>query len=260
MSELRELAREVTSTPLGRRSFVSWSAVVGGSAALTACSTGDDDQTAPPGEVAADETHVWSACTVNCGSRCPLRMVVKDGRIVRIDPDDTGDDEIGTQQVRACVRGRSIRQRIYSPERLTKPLKRIGKRGADEWEEISWDEAFTLIADKLKELIAEYGNESIFINYGTGVIGATLATSWPPRATAIARLMNCVGGYLDQYNDYSAGNIETAVEFHYGSYVGSNSNDDTINSKLVVMFGNNPHETRMSGGGEVFVTRKSTLR
>lgn len=64
------------------------------------------------------------------------------------------------------------------------------------------------------------------------------------------------GGYLDQYNDYSAGNIETAVEFHYGSCVGSNSNDDTVNSKLVVMFGNNPHETRMSGGGEVFVTRK----
>ncbi|MBB1509662.1 DMSO/selenate family reductase complex A subunit [Tessaracoccus sp. MC1756] len=255
MTELRELAQEVGSTALNRRSFVTWSTVVGGSAALTACGTGSGDT--PPAADPEAETHVWSACTVNCGSRCPLRMVVKDGTIVRIDPDNTGDDELGTQQIRACVRGRSMRQRIYSPDRLTKPLKRVGKRGEDKWEEISWDEAFTLVADKLKALIAQYGNESIYLNYGTGVIGATIATSWPPRATAIARLMNCVGGYLDHYNDYSAGNIETAVDFHYGYWQGSNSNDDTVNSRLVVMFGNNPHETRMSGGGEVFVTRKA---
>lgn len=50
-------------------------------------------------------------------------------------------------------------------------------------------------------------------------------------------------------------NIETAVDFHYGGWQGSNSNDDTVNSQLVLMFGNNPHETRMSGGGEVFVTQ-----
>lgn len=257
MTELRELAREAVGTPLGRRSFVAWSAVVGGSAALTSCAGSTDGEASPPGQADAGETQVWSACTVNCGSRCPLRLAVKDGRIVRVDPDNTGDDELGTQQVRACVRGRSIRQRIYSPERLTKPLRRTGKRGEEKWEEISWDEAFTVIADKLKELIASHGNESIYLNYGTGVIGATLATSWPPRATAIARLMNCVGGYLDHYNDYSAGNIEAAVDFHYGSWQGSNSNDDTVNSRLVVMFGNNPHETRMSGGGEVFVTRKA---
>lgn len=89
------------------------------------------------------------------------------------------------------------------------------------------------------------------------MIGATVATSWPPRATAVARLMNCIGGYLDHYNDHSAGNVEAAVDFHYGSWQGSNSNDDTRNSRLVVMFSNNPHETRMSGGGEVFVTQQA---
>ena len=52
--------------------------------------------------------------------------------------DDTGDDEIGTQQIRACVRGRSIRQRIYSPERLKTPMRRVGERVAGEWEDISW--------------------------------------------------------------------------------------------------------------------------
>ncbi|RMB62120.1 DMSO/selenate family reductase complex A subunit [Tessaracoccus antarcticus] len=248
---------DVATTPVTRRRFMQWSAVAGGTTGvmgLGACGLQPQDEKTP--EAVGDKS-VWSACNVNCGSRCPLQLVVAGGQIVRVDPDNRGSNEIGDQQVRACVRGRSIRQRIYSPERLKKPLKRVGARGEGKWAEIEWDEAFTLIADKLTDLIAEHGNESIYLNYGTGVIGATVAKSWPPRATAVSRLMNCIGGYLDHYNDYSAGNIEAACDFHYGSYVTSNSNDDTRNAKLVVMFGNNPHETRMSGGGEVFVTQQA---
>ncbi len=218
----------------------------------TPASAGADASPTAPGEKI-----VWSACNVNCGSRCPLRLVVRDGRIVRVDPDNTGDDELGTQQIRACVRGRSIRTRIYNPDRLTSPMKRVGKRGEGRWQKISWDEAATLIADSLKRTIAEHGNESVYLQYGTGVLGATVARSWPPAGTAVARLMNCVGGFLDHYSDYSTGQIGIAVDFHYGGWQGSNSNDDTRKSKLVVMFGNNPHETRMSGGGEVFVTQKA---
>ncbi|MBW2635491.1 MAG: hypothetical protein JRE14_15520, partial [Deltaproteobacteria bacterium] len=35
---------------------------------------------------------VWSTCNVNCGSRCPVRLFVKAGRVVRIESDNTGDD------------------------------------------------------------------------------------------------------------------------------------------------------------------------
>lgn len=244
---------------VSRRSFLRWSCVAGAATGVAgASSCGLQENTAEkPSSAAPEDRTVWSACTVNCGSRCPLRLVVRDGRIVRVDPDDTGDDNLGSQQIRACVRGRAIRQRIYNPDRLKTPMKRVGRRGEGKWAEISWDEAYSLIADKLKDLIARHGNESVYINYGTGVLGATVARSWPPNASPVARLMNCVGGSLDQYNDYSCGCIEAAVDFHYGSWQGSNSNDDTVNSKLVVMFGNNPHETRMSGGGEVFVTQKA---
>lgn len=249
---------QALDVPVSRRRFLQWTGIAGAATGVAGASSCGLQQAAEsPAADAGAERVVWSACTVNCGSRCPLRLVVSDGRIVRVDPDDTGDDNLGSQQIRACVRGRSIRQRIYNPDRLKKPMKRVGKRGEDKWAEISWDEAYTLIADKLKKLIGEHGNESIYINYGTGVIGATVARSWPPNGSPVARLMNCVGGSLDQYNDYSCGNIEAAVDFHYGAWQGSNSNDDTVNSKLVVMFGNNPHETRMSGGGEVFVTQKA---
>ncbi|UMX72778.1 hypothetical protein MJ585_10080 [Klebsiella pneumoniae] len=43
---------------------------------------------------------VWSACTVNCGSRCPLRMHVVDGAIKCVETDNTGDDNYdGLHQV-----------------------------------------------------------------------------------------------------------------------------------------------------------------
>ncbi|WP_122991009.1 molybdopterin-dependent oxidoreductase, partial [Escherichia coli] len=94
----------------------------------------------------ANEKVIWSACTVNCGSRCPLRMHVVDGEIKYVETDNTGDDNYdGLHQVRACLRGRSMRRRVYNPDRLKYPMKRVGKRGEGKFERISWDEALSLI-------------------------------------------------------------------------------------------------------------------
>ncbi|EMZ7272829.1 molybdopterin-dependent oxidoreductase [Klebsiella pneumoniae] len=85
----------------------------------------------------ASEKVVWSACTVNCGSRCPLRMHVVDGAIKYVETDNTGDDNYdGLHQVRACLRGRSMRRRVYNPDRLKYPMKRVGKRGEGKFEQI----------------------------------------------------------------------------------------------------------------------------
>ena len=151
-----------------------------------------------------DERVVWSACTVNCGSRCPLRMHVVNGEIRYVETDNTsGDDYDGLHQVRACLRGRSMRRRVYNPDRLKYPMKRVGKRGEGKFVRISWDEALDTIARGMKRIISEYGNEAIYLNYGTGTLGGTMTRSWPPGKTLIARLMNCCGGYLNHYGDRS---------------------------------------------------------
>lgn len=258
------LSQEETSVEVGtspsRRTFLKWSGAVGGAAALVSSGTylgmpsahAEDSQSGDgsgPGEI------FWSACTVNCGSRCPVRLEVHNGVITRVLPDDTGTNELGSQQVRACVRGRSIRHRIYNPDRLKTPLKRKEgtKRGEEQWEAISWDQALQEITDKMKDIKSKWGNEAIYINYGTGTLGATMARSWPPNETAFARLMNCWGGYLDHYSDYSTTEITAAYPYFYGDFIGSNSFDDAANAELQVMFGNNPLETRMSGGGQTFI-------
>lgn len=53
-------------------------------------------------------------------------------------------------------------------------MKRVGKRGEGKFERISWDEAYDIIATNMQRLIKEYGNESIYLNYGTGTLGSTL--------------------------------------------------------------------------------------
>lgn len=100
--------------PLTRRRLLQWSAAAGGTTGVLGLGA-VGLQAVNAAETKAGERTVWSACTVNCGSRCPLHLAVQDGTVVRVDPDREGDGEIGSQQIRACVRGRSIRQRIYSP-------------------------------------------------------------------------------------------------------------------------------------------------
>lgn len=190
---------------------------------------------------------VWGACSVNCGSRCALRLHVKDNEVWWVETDNTGDDVYGNHQVRACLRGRSIRRRINHPDRLNYPMKRVGRRGEGKFERISWQEALDTISASLKKTVETYGNEAVYIHYSSGIVGGNITRS-SPAASPVKRLMNCYGGSLNQYGSYSTAQISCAMPYTYGSNDG-NSTSDIENSKLVVMFGNNPAETRMSGGG-----------
>ena len=129
---------------------------------------------------------------MNCGSRCPLKVYVKDGTVVRIGNDNDGTDDFGPGQIyqmRSCVRGRTNRQRIYNDTRVQKPLKRVEgtKRGEGQYEEISWEEAIDLIATTMQEIKDQYGNDAFYIQYGTGMLGATVSKSWHPDNTMFAR-------------------------------------------------------------------------
>ena len=250
-----------TKAPPTRRSFLKWSGVATGAATLVATTTslgmpGSTPVAAAEGVTDADKT-VWSACIVNCGSRCPLRLQVKDGTIARVLPDNTGDDTLLNRTIRACVRGRNMRQRVYNPDRIKKPLKRVegSKRTEGKFEEISWDEALDLLAEKLAYTYDTYGPEAVYKNYGSGVWNAHIAYSggWH-------RLLNLLGGYLGYYGNYSYLQITQCTKYFYGNAdeQPSNSIEDAIeNSKLLVLWGNNPQETRMSGGGVTFTTAQA---
>ena len=208
---------------------------------------------APKGEegstgAAAEETIAWSQCNVNCGGNCVFQWHSKDGKVVYMESDNTGDINL---QARACLRGRSMRRWLNSPDRLLYPMKRVGKRGEGKFEQISWDEAIQTIADKLKYTIDTYGNDAIYVNYATGMYSATGNPS--------SRLLNLLGGYLKRSYDYSTNMLSAALPFLYGDDCGpyddvyaSSMTEAEANSDLVVMFGNSPAETRMGGANIVW--------
>ena len=193
-----------------------------------------------------NEKSVWSTCNVNCGSRCPVRLIVRDGKVVRVETDSTGDDTPGTHEIRACLRGRALRRWVYSEDRLLYPLKRVGRRGEGRFERISWDQALDGVAAQLEKVLAHYGNEAVFRIYGTGNLGGVVSSR-----DQIDRLMHLLGGRLDLHNSYSTAQITHAMHYTYGEKETGNHISDLANSRLAVFFGNNPAETRMSGGGTV---------
>ncbi|EBP7949776.1 molybdopterin-dependent oxidoreductase [Salmonella enterica] len=244
------------NTTITRRDAIVATAKVGAAVTLSQAitlpfATTAQAQDTPIPKDANDETVRHSACLVNCGSRCPLKVIVKNDRIVRIEPEDAKDDAVfGEHQIRPCLRGRSSRWRVYSPDRIKYPMKRVGKRGEGKFKRISWDEATAFIAAELTRVSEQYGREAIYYNYQSG---AYYHTQGRP---AWIRLLNLTGGYLNYHNPYSTAQIATATPYTHGDYVGSHFTQ-IAHSDLVVLFGLNLSETRMSGGGQVEELRRA---
>lgn len=163
--------------------------------------------------------------------------------MIRIETDNTVKDGCRVRQLRACLKGRDMRERLYSPDRLKYPMKRVGERGEGRFERISWDEALKTVADKLRETVEKYGNESLYWQYCSGQ--QSLVNS----RRAWWRLLNLCGGYLKYYGSYSTAQISAAFPMTYGASPSSDISE-IANAKLYVTFGHNPAVTRGSGHGK----------
>ena len=140
---MKKRLHEILNTQISRRETVTTAAKIGSAVALSNAISLPFSSSALAAPEAATvnsgETVRHSACLVNCGSRCALKVIVKDDRIVRIEPEDAIDDAVfGQHQIRPCLRGRSNRWRVYSPDRIKYPMKRVGKRGEGKFKRISW--------------------------------------------------------------------------------------------------------------------------
>ncbi len=106
----------------------------------------------------------YRAACRGCHGGCVHILTVEDGKVTKIRPDPDAPLNMG----RACVKGMTVIEQMYHPDRLLHPLKRKGPRGSGQWEQVSWDEALDTIAVKLTELRRKYGPECISAITGTG--------------------------------------------------------------------------------------------
>jgi anaerobic selenocysteine-containing dehydrogenase len=101
---------------------------------------------------------VRTTCTHDCPDACSALVTVDtDGRAIKI----VADRSHPVTGRHLCVKVDRYLERVYSPDRLLTPLRRIGPKGAGEFAAISWDEALDEIAARWQVLADESGPTSI---------------------------------------------------------------------------------------------------
>lgn len=231
---------------LKRRQFLK---LAGGTAAMAAtgtllasCAPKVDDGGKGSGKEAAgtgqpDHDRVArTVCAPNCVGSCGINAFVKDDAIVKVEPADFPDNAYH----RICLRGVSnAMQRVYSPDRVKYPMKRVGERGAGEFERISWEEAIDLIYEHMQGNIDEYGPTSnAFMgmtgNYGVfpQIMNGLLAATYDGTQFTNFGIMGdnaCNMGFLPPL----------------GVQQDASAWEDLLGSKSIIMFGCNYAETNM---------------
>jgi anaerobic selenocysteine-containing dehydrogenase len=96
-------------------------------------------------------------------THCGIDAHIRDGKVVKVEGTAGNPHSMG----RLCVKGAASRQYIYNSERLLTPLRRTGERGGGGFEAVSWDAALDLTGERLKDIAAKYGPESVafFVGY-----------------------------------------------------------------------------------------------
>jgi len=165
----------------------------------------------------------YSVCTI-CDIGCQLRSEAKDGKLERV---IAHDNPMLAKNI--CYKGTAAPHIHNHAERLTVPLKRVGERGEDKWEEISYEQAMDEIAVKLSSIVSQYGPESLAVS----------TSGWNTQSTHAMdrRFMNLLGSpnWISGVA-LCAGNTAAVNKLTYGWF----PMPDWGNTNCIVLFGHNP--------------------
>ncbi len=211
-------------------------------------------------------TTVVTSCAHNCGSRHVLVAHKKGDVIVRLSTDNGsyqqggayGKDTEEEPQLRACLRGRSYRSRLYSPERLLYPMVRVGKRGEGKFKRVSWDEALDQVAQKMVEIKHKYGPTALLDQSYAGASYGVLHKSDQIEGL-LGRFMGMFGCRTNSWSvpSYQATTFSSRMTF--GTIMDGNEDDTFAHSKLIIMWGWNPAYT-FHGGNTFYYMRMAKQR
>jgi anaerobic dimethyl sulfoxide reductase subunit A len=211
-------------------------------------------------------TTVVTSCAHNCGSRHVLVAHKKGDVIVRLSTDNGNYQEGGSYgkdtelepQLRACLRGRSYRSRIYSPERLLYPMIRVGERGEGKFRRASWGEALNLVATKMVQIKRTFGPTAILDQSYAGASYGVLHKSDQIEGL-LGRFLGMFGCRTNSWSvpSYQATTFSSRMTF--GTIEDGNEDDAFAHSKLIIMWGWNPAYT-FHGGNTFYYMRLAKQR
>ncbi|MDF1593130.1 MAG: molybdopterin-dependent oxidoreductase [Desulfobacterales bacterium] len=173
------------------------------------------------------EKEVYSLCFM-CSSRCPIKVLVKDGQVKWIE----GSPHVAGMEGSLCPRGAAGIALLYDSQRVQSPLIRDGERGSGKWRKAGWDEALDYVAEKLKAVIDQYGGHSVALGER-----AQLAT---PVSKTFMKAIQSPNHFT--HESVCKGSLNTASRSLFGvsdAQIGI----DYKNTKHIILYGRNIFET-----------------
>ncbi len=195
------------------------------------------DARAHPRKVTREFMLIPTTC-FNCESACGLLAhVAKDDlTVTKVEGNPAHPGSRG----RNCAKGPATINQVNDPERILYPLKRVGDRGAGQWEQCSWDEALDDIAARIRTAIVEDRRDEVIYHVGR------------PGEDGFAERFLAAWG-VDGHNSHT--NICSAgARFGYGMWGGyDRPSPDYANAKVVLLISShletghyfNPHAQRI---------------
>ena len=163
-----------------------------------------------------------------CAVRCPITVHVEDGMPVWIE----GNDHDAAMGKSLCAKGGASFSQRNDKQRPLGPMLRMGRRGEGRWREVSWEEAYSFVADKLQAIIAEHGGRSVMLSDRGG-----------PFTDLRQAFVRAIGSPNYMNHDCTCGrNTHHASRSVYG--LGRKDFDyDYANARHIVLFGRNITES-----------------
>ncbi|HDT0722322.1 TPA: thiosulfate reductase PhsA [Proteus mirabilis] len=207
---------------ISRRSFIKGMGI-----GCVGCTVGS----LPPGALALNpvtslkgQSKLTPSLCEMCSYRCPIEAQVVNNKTVFIQ----GNRNSPHQKTRVCARGGSGVSLIYDPKRIVNPMKRKGPRGAGEWEVISWEQAYTEIAEKMASIKQHYGAESIFFSSKSGSLSS--------------HLFHLAAAFGSPNTFTHASTCPAGKAIAASVMMGGDLKMDLANSKYILSFGHNLYE------------------
>ncbi|MBD1927119.1 molybdopterin oxidoreductase family protein [Trichocoleus sp. FACHB-90] len=180
-----------------------------------------------------EKTVVLGACPHDCPDTCAMLITVEDGRATSV----SGNPDHPFTRGTLCGKVSDYLDRVYSPDRVLYPMRRVGPKGSGQFERISWDAALDEITSRFQEIIAQYGAEAIlpcsYLGHEGLLNGLTVGDAFFNRLGAsISERTFCISG------------TSTAWLMTYGATHGTDP-DTFSHSKYIILWGCNVLSTNV---------------
>lgn len=171
---------------------------------------------------------VKTACPLDCWDCCSMIAYVQDGKLLKVE----GDPDHPITQGKLCGKGKRLVDRMYHPERILSPKKKVNGT----WIDIPWEQAFQEIAENMVTAKEKHGPTAVMHTFDSGSGGMLKELE--------GRFFNLFGGYTKTVGSLcweaglEAGRYDMGVSL-------SHDPADHRNSKTIVVWGRNVTVTNM---------------